>query len=49
MTGSYDVKCKIKKEYLSHWLLKDLDLEFVVENKNSWEIHPINIPAGAIS
>ena len=48
MSGSYDIKCSIKKEFISHWLLQDLNLDFVVENKNSWEIHPINIPSAMI-
>lgn len=49
MSGCNDVKCTIKKEYLSHWLFKDVPLEFVVENKNNWEVHPINIPSGFIN
>lgn len=48
ITGSYEIKCSLKKEYISHWLLRDLPLEFVVENKNSWNVHPINIPSAGI-
>eukprot|EP00347_Sterkiella_histriomuscorum_P012234 403369376 len=38
-----DVKCMIKKQYISNPLLTGLPAEFVVDNHNSWDPHPINI------
>ena len=38
-----DVRCALKKQYISHPLLQDLPQEFVVENRNSWDPHPLNI------
>ena len=38
-----DVKCTVKKQYVSHWLMKDVPQEFVVENRNTWDPHPVNI------
>ncbi|CDW75232.1 UNKNOWN [Stylonychia lemnae] len=38
-----DVKCSIKKQYISHPLLQQLPQEFVVDNHNSWDPHPVNI------
>lgn len=38
-----DVKCIIKKHFISHPLFEGLPQEFVVENRNTWDPHPINI------
>lgn len=38
-----DVKCNVKKQYISHWLMEGIPQEFIIENKNSWDPHPINI------
>jgi hypothetical protein len=38
-----DVKCIIKKQHISHALMEGLPQEFVIENKNSWDPHPLNI------
>ena len=38
-----DVKCNVKKQYISHWLIEGLPQEFIVENRNSWDPHPVNI------
>jgi hypothetical protein len=38
-----DVKCVIKKHFISHPLMEGLPQEFVVENRNTWDPHPINI------
>eukprot|EP00347_Sterkiella_histriomuscorum_P002132 403369345 len=38
-----DVRCSLKKQYISHYLAVDIPQEFVVENKNTWDPHPINI------
>jgi len=37
------VKCHVKKQYVSHWAVDGLPQEFVVENKNTWDPHPVNI------
>ena len=38
-----DVRCSLKKQYISHPLAIDVASEFVVENRNTWDPHPINI------
>lgn len=38
-----DVRCSIKKQYISHPLMANLSQEFVIENRNSWDPHPVNI------
>jgi hypothetical protein len=38
-----DEKVVIRREFVKHWLLKDLPHEFVIENKNAWDSHSINI------
>ena len=38
-----DVKCMVKKQYISHPLMDKLPQEFVVENRNTWDPHPVNI------
>lgn len=43
-TNPNQVKCVIRKEYLSHWLFKGLShFEFLIDNKQQWEVHPVNI------
>jgi hypothetical protein len=34
--------CYIKKSYLQHPFLKDVDFEFLVESANRWDPHPFN-------
>ena len=42
-----DTKCSIRKEYSNHWIFEDLPhKEFMVENWNSWDSHPLNIRTG---
>ena len=43
MTSSSDVKCDVRKNFLSHWIVKDVYHEFIVENINTWDPHPITI------
>lgn len=43
MTSDSDIRCEVKKNYLSHWVMKDIFYEFIVENINTWDPHPINI------
>jgi len=43
-----DVKCTIKKQYISHPLMEGLPQEFVVDNRNTWDPHPINITNMAV-
>jgi hypothetical protein len=38
-----DVKCLVKKHYISHPLMYKMPQEFVVENRNTWDPHPVNI------
>lgn len=38
-----DVKCIVKKQYVSHWLFEGLPQEFIVENRNTWDPHPVNV------
>ena len=38
-----DVKCTVKKQYISHALIDGCPQEFVVENRNSWDPHPVNV------
>jgi hypothetical protein len=38
-----DVKCMVKKQYVSHWLMESVPQEFIVENQNTWDPHPVNI------
>ena len=34
MTSDFDVKVDVKKSYLHHWLLSNVNHEFIVENTN---------------
>jgi hypothetical protein len=34
--------CNLRKNHMHHYLFKSLDYEFIVPNKNSWDIHPFN-------
>lgn len=43
-----DVKCTIKKQYISHPLMEGVAQEFVVDNRNTWDPHPINITNMAV-
>jgi len=36
-------KCKIKKEYLHHWLVQNIEPEFVAINESLWDPHPIGL------
>ena len=38
-----DVRCSLKKQYISHPLASGIPQEFVVENRNTWDPHPVNI------
>lgn len=43
MTSASDVKVELKKNFMSHWCLKGVFHEFIAENINTWDPHPINI------
>lgn len=43
VTSPYDAKCELRKNLMSHWVLKDMYHEFLVENVNQWDPHPVNI------
>jgi hypothetical protein len=34
--------CYLKKIYLQHWALTEMEMEFVVPAKNAWDIHQFN-------
>lgn len=34
--------CYIKKNYINHWLVQNIDKEFLMENKSAWTIHTFN-------
>ena len=36
-----DVKCELITRHLSHFLLKDLPFEFLVNSNNAWDPHPV--------
>lgn len=38
----YETFCSIKKIHIQHWLLQNVEIEFVVATKNSWDVHPFN-------
>ena len=43
MTSDSDVKVDVRKNFVNHWIFSDCDLEFIVENVNQWDPHPMNI------
>lgn len=43
MTSASDVKVELKKNFMSHWCIKGVFHEFIAENVNTWDPHPINI------
>jgi hypothetical protein len=43
MTSDSDVKCDVRKNQVSHWVFKDVNQEFIAENVNTWDPHPISI------
>lgn len=44
MTSDSDTKCDVRKNFINHWVFKDVSHEFIVENINTWDPHPISIP-----
>ena len=38
-----DVNVEIKKPNITHWLLKDVPREFMVDAANTWDAHPFNV------
>ena len=43
MSSDNDVKCDVRKNQVSHWIFKDVYHQFIVENVNTWDPHPISI------
>lgn len=39
---NYENFCFLKKIHIQHWLLQDVEIEFVVATRNTWDIHPFN-------
>lgn len=42
-SSDYDIKVEIHKHLMSHWCIKNVKHEFMAENINKWDPHPINI------
>ena len=43
MTQDSDIKCDVRKNFCNHWLLDGVYHEFVCENMQAWDPHPVNI------
>ena len=43
MSSAYDVKIDLNKNFVQHWCVAGVDHEFMGENVNTWDPHPINI------
>ena len=43
MTSDSDIKIDMRKNFVSHWIFKNVYAEFIAENINTWDPHPINI------
>jgi hypothetical protein len=43
MTSDMDIKIDVRKNFVSHWIFKNVYAEFIAENINTWDPHPINI------
>ena len=42
-TSMQDIKVELHKNLMNHWCVKGVMYEFVAENINKWDPHPINI------
>ena len=38
-----EVRCVVDKHYIQHWAFENIPTEFMVDNTNAWDPHPINI------
>ena len=43
MTSDSDIKCDVRKNFCNHWFLKGIYHEFICENLQTWDPHPVNI------
>lgn len=43
MSSNYDVKIDLNKNFVQHWCVAGVAHEFMGENINKWDPHPINI------
>lgn len=43
MTSHSDVKCNVRLNFQSHWIFENVAHEFVVENIQTWDPHPITL------
>ena len=43
MSSAHDVKIDLNKNFVQHWCVAGVDHEFMGENVNTWDPHPINI------
>ena len=39
---NYETICSIKKIHIQNWVLRDVEMEFVVASKSTWDVHPFN-------
>jgi hypothetical protein len=35
--------CTVKKNFVQHYLFRDVKQEFLVNSKHSWDVHPFNV------
>lgn len=42
-TSDSDIKVNVRKNFVSHYIFKNVYGEFIAENVNTWDPHPINI------
>ena len=44
-----DTKCRIRKNYISHWLCEGIAENFIADAGNTWDPHPLNLDKNTIS
>jgi len=42
-TSDKDITCRIRKAYISHWIVENVKGEFICENINTWMPHYIEL------
>jgi len=43
MTSDYDVESHIRRNFASHWVIKNCPSSFICENKQTWNSHKTGI------
>ncbi|CAD8071905.1 unnamed protein product [Paramecium sonneborni] len=41
LSNQTEMTCIIKKQFLNHWLFKNVSMEFTIKQSNAWDIHSI--------